>query len=61
MERGEVCLEQTVERLYDRGMTPAQIAEVMGVEASWVASVVSAWSGDDAKTVGDQARTSDIE
>ncbi len=61
MERGEVCLEQTVERLYDEGMTPAEIAEVMGVDAGWVESVVSAWSGDDAEAVGDQARTSAIE
>lgn len=56
MERGEVCLEETVERLRNEGMTPATIAEVMGVRVEWVESLPSPDPDEES-----QASTSDIE
>jgi predicted transposase YdaD len=44
-ERGEVCLAEEVERLRQVGLSDAQIASKLGVEASWVETVVS--SGED--------------
>ncbi|WP_162924309.1 hypothetical protein [Rubrobacter indicoceani] len=58
MERGEVCLEQTVERLYEEGKTPAGIAEVMGVDVGWVETLVAGWADE---PEADQASTSAIE
>lgn len=43
MERGEACLEQTVEQLYDNGLNSGQIAEAMGVDVGWVEDLVSMW------------------
>jgi hypothetical protein len=44
-ERGEVCLAEEVERLRRRGFSDGEIASKMGVDASWVESVIS--SGED--------------
>jgi hypothetical protein len=44
-DRGEVCLAEEVERFRRLGLTDGEIASRMGVEASWVETVVS--SGED--------------
>ena len=44
-ERGEVCLAEEVERLRQLGLSDEEIASKMGVDASWVETVVS--SGED--------------
>ncbi len=38
---GEVCLEEEVERLRRSGMSAAEISRTMGVDESWVESLVS--------------------
>ncbi len=38
---GEVCLEEEVERLRRSGMSTVEIAQKMGVDRSWVQSIVS--------------------
>lgn len=38
--RGEVCLEEEVARLRRSGMGAQEIADSMGLEPAWVASVV---------------------
>jgi hypothetical protein len=40
-ERGEVCLAEEVERYRRLGLSDGEIASKMGVDASWVESVVS--------------------
>ena len=41
MEDGrEVCLEEEVERLRSSGMSVAEISRTMGVDQSWVESLV---------------------
>ncbi len=40
-EQGEVCLQEEVGRLWDRGLSEDEIARRMGVEPGWVASVVA--------------------
>jgi hypothetical protein len=44
-ERGEVCLAEEVERFRRLGLSDGEIASEMGVDASWVETVVS--SGED--------------
>ena len=42
MEDGrEVCLEEEVERLRRSGMSAAEISRTMGVDESWVESLVA--------------------
>jgi len=43
--RGEVCLVEEVERLRRLGFSDGEIASKMGVDASWVETVIS--SGKD--------------
>ena len=38
--RGEVCLEEKVDRLRRSGMSVQEISDSMGLEPAWVASVV---------------------
>jgi hypothetical protein len=38
---GEVCLEEEVERRWRAGMMPEEIAREMGVDPSWVESLVA--------------------
>ena len=38
--RGEVCLEEEVERLRRIGMSPAEIAERTGLDQAWVEQVL---------------------
>jgi hypothetical protein len=44
-DRGEVCLAEEVERFRRLGLSDGEIASKLGVEASWVETVVS--SGED--------------
>ncbi len=39
-DRREVCLEEEVERLRRSGMSVAEISRTMGVDQSWVESLV---------------------
>lgn len=34
--RGEVCLEEEVERLAERGLSPQEISAETGLDAGWV-------------------------
>jgi hypothetical protein len=38
---GEVCLEEEVERRWRVGMAPEEVAREMGVDPSWVESLVA--------------------
>ena len=40
-DRGEVCLAEEVERFRQLGLSDEEIASKMGVDASWVETVVS--------------------
>jgi len=40
-DRGEVCLAEEVERLRRLGLSDREIASKMGVDASWVETLVS--------------------
>ena len=42
-DRGEVCLEEEVERLRRSGMSVAEISQKMGVDEGWVEALISAW------------------
>jgi len=44
-DRGEVCLAEEVEHLRQLGLSDGEIASRMGVDASWVETLVS--SGED--------------
>ena len=50
--KGEVCLEEEVDRLRRSGMSTDEIAQKMGVDPSWVESLVSMWAGEDSSTAG---------
>ena len=43
--RGEVCLEEEVERRRRSGMSTEEIAQDMGVDTAWVQSLVSMTEG----------------
>jgi hypothetical protein len=47
-DRGEVCLAEEVERLRRLGFSEGEIASKLGVDASWVETVIS--SGEDAES-----------
>ena len=40
-ERGEVCLAEEVERLRKLGLSDEEVARRMGVDVTWVESLVS--------------------
>jgi transposase len=46
-DRGEVCLEEEVARLYEAGMEADEIASRMGVDVAWVETLVSMWEPED--------------
>jgi hypothetical protein len=46
-DRREVCLEEEVERLRRSGMSVAEISRTMGVDQSWVESLVVRVSDED--------------
>jgi hypothetical protein len=43
--RGEVCLEEEVEKRRRSGMSTEEIAQDMGVDAAWVQSLISIVEG----------------
>jgi DNA-directed RNA polymerase specialized sigma24 family protein len=45
--KGEVCLEEEVERRRRSGMSTEEIAQDMGVDPTWVQSLVSMVEGAD--------------
>ena len=45
--KGEVCFEEEVDRMRRSGMSTNEIAQEMGVDPSWVESLVSMWEGED--------------
>ncbi len=45
--KGEVCLEEEVEKRRRSGMSTDEIAQEMGVDPSWVESLVSMTEGED--------------
>ena len=47
-ERGELCLAEEVERLRLLGLSDEEVASRLGVDASWVETLVS--PGDDEAT-----------
>lgn len=53
-EQGEVCLQEEVGRLWDRGLSEDEIARRMGVEPGWVASVVAMLAPQDVKHRGEE-------
>lgn len=48
--KGEVCLEEEVDRLRRSGMSTDEIAQHMGVDPSWVDSLISMWDGGSSET-----------
>lgn len=46
-DRGEVCLEEEVERMRRSGKSVAEISQEMGVDESWVEELVARSSGDE--------------
>lgn len=46
-DRGEVCLEEEVDRLRRSGMSVQAISDSMGLEQAWVASVVEMLPDED--------------
>lgn len=40
-ERGEVCLAEEVEQLRQLGLSDEEVALRLGVDAAWVATVIS--------------------
>jgi DNA-directed RNA polymerase specialized sigma24 family protein len=40
-ERGEVCLAEEVEHLRQLGLSDEEVASMLGVDVSWVESLVS--------------------
>jgi len=42
---GEVCLEETVERLRRSGLSVGEISEQTGLDAAWVAELVARFEG----------------
>lgn len=39
--RGEVCLEEEVARLYERGLTAEEISGITGLEVGWIRDLLS--------------------
>ena len=48
--RGEVCLEEEVEKRRRSGMSTNEIAQDMGVDPAWVQSIVSMVEVEDSST-----------
>ncbi len=45
--KGEVCLEEEVDRMRRLAKSTTEIAQEMGVDPSWVESLVFVWKGGD--------------
>jgi hypothetical protein len=52
-DRGEVCLAEEVERFRRLGLSDGEIASKMGVDASWVETVVSSGEEETALEAAD--------
>ena len=52
--KGEVCLEEEVERLRRSGMSGVEISRTMGVDQAWVEALLSDW-GEETSAEGDPA------
>ena len=50
----EVCLEEEVERLRRSGMSGVEISRTMGVDQTWVETLLSDW-GEGTSAEGDSA------
>ena len=48
--KGEVCLEEEVEKRRRSGMSTEEIAQDMGVDPAWVQSLVSMTEGGESST-----------
>ena len=48
--KGEVCLEEEVEKRRRSGMSTDEIAQDMGVDPAWVQSIVSMVEVEDSST-----------
>ncbi len=48
-EHGEVCLQEEIGRLWDRGFSEDEIARRMDVDPGWVSSVVAMISPEDSE------------
>jgi DNA-binding CsgD family transcriptional regulator len=53
--KGEVCLEEEVEKRRRSGMTTDEIAQDMGVDPAWVQSLVSMVEVEDSSTAEHEA------
>ena len=49
--KGEVCLEEEVEKRRRSGMSTEEIAQDMGVDPAWVQSLVSMFGGEESSTM----------
>ena len=45
--KGEVCLEEEVDRMQRSGMSTDEIAQQMGVDQAWVESIVQMMPDED--------------
>ncbi len=50
--KGEVCLEEEVEKRRRSGMSTDEISQDLGVDPSWVESLVSMVVDEDSSTTG---------
>ncbi len=46
-EKGELCLQEEVGRLWEAGLSGEEIARRMGVDAGWVEAVISMLDPED--------------
>lgn len=53
---GEVCLEETVEKLRRSGMSAEDISREMGVDPGWVETLISLWEGPPSQETGSEER-----
>ncbi len=53
-DKGEVCFEEKVDRLWREGKSADEISEIMGVDQSWVDSVVSMVSAGEGSSAAER-------
>lgn len=46
-ERGELCLQEEVVRLWDQGLSGEEIAQKMGMDPGWVEATISAFAPEE--------------
>lgn len=57
-DRGEVCLEEVVARLWREGMSVEEISREMGVDPGWVEGLISMQEGEEYLEDGNPRRRS---